>query len=83
MSLRLSPHQLSALRVVAAGDVTHAHPFEWGVPIYVSGVPGIRRTLASLERKKLIRVIANAKAYWRPVKLTELGEKALREAASA
>jgi hypothetical protein len=65
--------QKNALLAVAAGMVRHAHPYSWG-PLN----PRISwRTLQSLANRKLIRVEANNKDYWRPVTLTDAGRAAL------
>jgi hypothetical protein len=66
-----------ALQAVSEGKVKHAHPFTWGVEAdYLHVKP---KLLQRLAREKLIRVVANASGYWRPVELTETGAVELRK----
>lgn len=64
-----------ALEAVHAGAVRHAHPFTWGVDSPFLDVKP--RTLQTLAGKALIKVEAHTEGYWRPVRLTESGQKYL------
>lgn len=71
--MKLSKAQERALEAVKVGAVKHAHPFAWGVEEPYYDVKGI--TLQKLVEKRLIRVIANAPSYWRPVIAIEKGKQ--------
>ena len=64
---------LRILSAVARGQVRHAHPAAWGREADMLDVRDA--SFARVERERLIKVLANAEGYWRPVIVTDKGKE--------